>query len=363
MTTDSHKRTIKFAEAILEATDQAMDLDPNVYLMGLGVPDPKGIFGTTSGLLEKYGKERVLDMPTSENGMTGVAIGTAIMGFRPIMTHQRVDFFLLALDQLINNAAKWSYMFGGQMHVPLIVRLIIGRGWGQGPQHSQSLHSLFAHIPGLVVVAPATPYDAKGLLVEACQQNRPVVYLEHRWLHNTHGVVPQEYYRVPFGKARVVQEGRDLTVVASSHMTIEALYAAKQLQETFGISVEVVDLRSLKPLDTETIFASVAKTKKVIIADADWKMAGFAAEISAQIVENCWNILEAPPERITYPDAITPTCWTLSNFYYPCKRDIMRAALMMMGNGDAAQQLHAQTVQERREQPFDVPDATFTGPF
>src|ERR1700722_14260768 len=181
---------LTLSQAILQATDQLMQIDSSVYVMGLGVPDPKGIFGTTTGLEKKYGSDRVLDMPTSENGMTGIAIGSALLGLRPIMTHQRVDFFLLALDQLINNAAKWHYMFGGQMNVPLVIRLIIGRGWGQGPQHSQSLQSIFSHIPGLKVVMPSNPYDAKGLLLSAIDDENPVVYLEHRWLHGIFGEVP-----------------------------------------------------------------------------------------------------------------------------------------------------------------------------
>ena len=218
-------RQLKFYEAIREATDQKMAQDPNIYLMGLGVPDPKGIFGTTSGLAEKYGPNRVMDMPTSENAMTGIAIGSAILGMRPIMTHQRVDFFILALDQLINNAAKWHYMFGGQMKVPLVIRLIIGRGWGQGPQHSQSLHSFFAHVPGLKVVMPSTPQDAKGLLISAIEDDNPVVYLEHRWLHNTFGEVSPDPTPIPIGKAKIVRPGTDITIVAASHMVLEALAA------------------------------------------------------------------------------------------------------------------------------------------
>ncbi len=204
----------KFNEAILEAHDQLMAVDPNVYIMGLGVPDPKGIFGTTVGLQEKYGPNRVMDMPCSENAMTGVAIGSALVGMRPIMTHQRVDFFLLALDQLVNNACKWHFMFGGQLNVPLVIRLIIGRGWGQGPQHSQTLTSFFAHLPGLKVVAPSSPYDAKGLLISAVEDNNPVVYLEHRWLHNIYGEVPSEIYRVPLGNETMHQP---LLVVLLTH--------------------------------------------------------------------------------------------------------------------------------------------------
>ncbi|MBI1870547.1 MAG: alpha-ketoacid dehydrogenase subunit beta [Chlamydiae bacterium] len=177
-------RELKFFEAIREATTLCMESNPSVYIMGLGVPDPKGIFGTTSGLQEKFGNGRVMDMPVSENGMTGVAIGSALVGMRPILTHQRIDFAMLAMEPMVNQAAKWHYMFGGEAHVPLVVRLIIGRGWGQGPQHSQSLQSWFAHVPGLKVVMPVTPYDAKGLLISSIEDNNPVIFIEHRWLHN-----------------------------------------------------------------------------------------------------------------------------------------------------------------------------------
>ncbi len=353
---------IKYSEAILQATDQLMEVDPAVYVMGLGVPDPKGIFGTTLGLLEKYGSERVLDMPTSENGMTGIAIGSAILGMRPIMTHQRVDFFLLALDQLINNAAKWHYMFGGQMSVPLVIRLIIGRGWGQGPQHSQTLHSYFAHIPGLKVVMPSTPYDAKGLLVSAVKDNNPVLYIEHRWLHNIHGEVPQELYSVPLGKAKVVREGSDLTLIACSHMTLEAYKAAKLLEEE-GISAEIVDLRSIKPLDKETLLTSVRKTGKVLIADPDWKTCGFAAEVAALLTEEAFDSLKAAPKRITYPDRLTPTSWALANHYYPTAKDIALAALEMVHKPVQARKLMESLIQEKLRDPLDVPDKSFSGPF
>src|SRR5439155_14037220 len=227
-------RDLKFFQAINEALDLCMASDPAVYLMGLGVPDPKGIFGTTLGLKEKYGPARVLDMPTSENGMTGVAIGSALVGMRPVMVHQRIEFALLAVEQIVNQAAKWHYMFAGQMRVPMVIRLVIGRGWGQGPQHSQSLQSWFAHIPGLKVVMPASPYDAKGLLISSVEDNNPVIFLEHRWLHNTFGAVPEGVYRVPLGKARVLRSGKDLSFVAISYMVLEALRAAEILAR-FGI--------------------------------------------------------------------------------------------------------------------------------
>ena len=353
---------IKYSAAILQATDQLMELDPSVYIMGLGVPDPKGIFGTTLGLEEKYGKERVLDMPTSENGMTGIAIGSALVGMRPIMTHQRVDFFLLALDQLINNAAKWHYMFGGQMSVPLVIRLIIGRGWGQGPQHSQTLHSYFAHVPGLKVVMPSSPYDAKGLLVSAVQDNNPVVYIEHRWLHNIHGQVPTEIYSVPLGKAKIVTEGQDVSIIACSHMTLEAFKAAQFLREE-GISAEIVDLRTIKPLDKETLLNSVRKTGRAIIADPDWKTCGFASEIAALITEEAFEALKSAPKRVTYPDSLSPTSWALSNHYYPTAKDIALAALEMLDRPVQARKLLEAILHEKMQAPLDVPDSSFTGPF
>jgi len=355
-------RELKFYEAILEATDQKMEQDPTIYVIGLGVPDPKGIFGTTSGLSEKYGPNRVMDMPTSENAMTGIAIGTSILGMRPIMTHQRVDFFLLALDQLINNAAKWHYMFGNQMKVPLVIRLIIGRGWGQGPQHSQSLHSFFAHIPGLKVIMPASSYDAKGLLISAIEDDNPVVFLEHRWLHGIFGEVPRELYRIPIGKAKIIQEGTDITIIACSHMVLEAFKAAKWLEKD-GISVEVIDLRTIKPLDLETILNSVKKTGRVIIADPDWKMAGFSAEILALIAEEAYSFLKCAPVRIAYPDRLTPTSWTLANHFYPTAKHIASEILRIMQKPSRAQALLEEILKTSLQIPLDVPDKEFTGPF
>jgi acetoin:2,6-dichlorophenolindophenol oxidoreductase subunit beta len=353
---------IKYSEAILQATDQLMELDPRIYLMGLGVPDPKGIFGTTLGLQQKYGAERVLDMPTSENGMTGIAIGSALLGMRPIMTHQRVDFFLLAMDQLINNAAKWHYMFGGELSVPLVIRLIIGRGWGQGPQHSQTLHSYFAHIPGLKVVMPSSPYDAKGVLVSAVKDNNPVIYIEHRWLHQIHGEVPQELYSVPLGQAKIVVEGDALTIIACSHMTVEAFKATQSLQEQ-GIWAELIDLCSIKPLDWETILKSVRKTGKVLIVDPDWKTCGFASEVAALIAEEAFDALKAPLKRMCYPDRLSPTSWALANHYYPTAQNITLTVLEMLGAPIQGRKLLETLLQEKMQTPLDIPDSSFTGPF
>lgn len=351
-------RQINLAQAVLEATAQCMRDDRSVYIMGLGVTDPKGVFGTTLGLEKKFGAKRVLDMPVAENGMTGIAIGSALVGMRPILTHQRIDFMLLSLDQIINNAAKWHYMFGGKIKIPIVIRLLVGRGWGQGPQHSQSLQALFAHIPGLKVVMPATPYDAKGLLVSAIEDNNPVIFIEHRWLHNTLGSVPLEKYRVPIGKAKIVRRGKDLTIVSSSYTTLEAVKVAELFKKD-GVDIEVVDLRTIKPLDRDTIERSVKKTGKLIVIDSAWKSFGVAAEILAQVAERAHQSLKCAPVRIAFPDAPTPTGWALANHYYPQVKDIINTVREML-------KLKRQGPERLRIVPgipLDVPDATFRGPF
>ena len=351
------KREIKYFQAINEAIDQCMVSDSSVYIMGLGVPDPKGIFGTTSGLQQKHGNSRVLDMPLSENGMTGVAIGSALTGMRPIMVHQRIEFFLLAMEQIINQASNWHYMFGGQMSMPLVIRLIVGRGWGQGPQHSQSLQALFAHIPGLKVVMPSTPYDAKGLLISSIEDNNPVIFIEHRWLHNITGDVPVERYRVPIGKAKIVRKGTDVTVATTSHMTLEALHAAKIL-EADGIKLEVVDIRTLSPLDEATIIKSVRKTGRFIVADTGWKTAGFSAEVIAMVSERAFNDLKTPPLRVALPDCPLPTTPSLANKYYPRAVHIATIISEMLGLGK-----DYTTAEISESVLLDIPDPSFTGPF
>jgi pyruvate dehydrogenase E1 component beta subunit len=350
-------RIIQYTAAILEATDQCMAADPSVYVMGLGSTDPKGIFGTTLGLDKKYGPNRCMDMPTAENGMTGVAIGSAILGMRPIITHQRVDFALLSLDQIINNAAKWHYMFGGRMKVPVVIRLMIGRGWGQGPQHSQAMHSVFAHIPGLKVVMPTTPHDAKGLLISAVEDDNPVIYMEHRWLHVVRGEVPEEMYRVPIGKCRVVREGSDVTFVCASYSTLEAIRAAEILAED-GIDAEVIDVRTLKPLDRETILQSIAKTGRLVVGDVGWRHVGFASEIMASVAEDAFDSLKAAPIRVTLPDTPIPTSAALSVKLYPGVHDLINAARRTLGVGPVAEGRIPVPAT-----PPDIPDPSFRGPF
>jgi pyruvate/2-oxoglutarate/acetoin dehydrogenase E1 component len=355
-------RDLKYKDAILEATKEIMAENPSVYFMGQGATSPKAIYGTVKGLQKQFGASRVMDMPFSENGITGVAIGSALAGMRPILCFHRVDFFLRALDQLINNAAKWNYMSAGQLTVPLVIRLIMGRGWGQGPQHSQSLQSLFAHIPGLKVVMPATAADAKGLMHAAMQDNNPVIFMEHRWLHNTYGPVPDEPTFIPLGKAKVIREGTDVTIITSSYMTLEALKASHMLEKE-QISAEIIDLRSIKPLDKETLIKSVRRTGRVVVTDCDWKTCGFAAEVLAILSEEAFYDLKAPPIRITYPDRNNPTSWSLSNHYYPTEKVIALEVLRMMNRPSKAQYLLEELLEYRNDGPLDVPDPSLEGPF
>lgn len=346
-------RQLKYAAAIHEALDLCLAADPKVYLMGLGVPDPKGIFGTTLGLQKKYGPNRVMDMPTSENGMTGVALGSALVGMRPVMVHQRMDFAVLAMEQIVNQAAKWRYMFGGKAKAPMVIRLLVGRGWGQGPQHSQSLHSWFAHIPGLKVVMPATASDAKGLLISAIEDDDPVIFIEHRWLHNVTGLVPEGLTREPIGKARVARAGTDVTLVGLSYMTLEALRAAEYLAQD-GVSAEVVDLRSVRPLDRDTVLASARKTGRLVMADGAWATAGVSAEVLALVSESAFDSLKAAPVRLTLPDCPIPSTPALADECYPRANDIAAAAARLLGKSFTPRPA---------SKPLDVPDASFTGPF
>jgi len=351
-------RILSYAAAVREAIDQSMARDPRVYVMGLGVTDPKGTFGTTLGLVERYGPRRVLDMPNAENAMTGIAIGSALVGMRPIMTHQRADFVLLALDQLINNAAKWHFMFGGRMRAPLVVRLVIGRGWGQGPQHSQSLQALFAHVPGLKVVMPTTPHDAKGMLVAAIEDDNTVIVLEDRWLHGVEGHVPEDLYRVPLGTAATLRPGRDATIVATGYLTLEAQAAAAELA-TEGIEAGVIDVRTLKPFDAEHVLAAVRETGRLVVADAGWRSLGFAAEVVARVAEDAHAHLKAAPRRVTCPDAPTPTTPALANAYYPRADEIAAAVRTQLGRRTA----RGRPATARPGVPLDLPDPHFRGPF
>ena len=313
-----------YREALNEAQMQLMQQDERVFLLGEGVTDPGGIFGSTSGLVQEFGKDRVLDIPIAENGLTGVAIGAALAGMRPIFVHMRMDFLPMCMDQIVNHAAKWYYMTGGKVNVPLVIRSIIGRGWGSAAQHSQALHGLFIHIPGLKVVMPSTPYDAKGLLIAAVQDGNPVMFVEHRWIYDYIGYVPEEMYTVPLGKGIIRKTGDDVTIVALSQMVYEAMKAAKILAEQ-GIDAEILDPRTVKPLDDELICESVKKTGRLVIVDVACQTGGVGAEIACRVAESVVEYLKAPVKRVNFPDAPTPCSPVLEEAYYPDANTIIQA--------------------------------------
>jgi pyruvate/2-oxoglutarate/acetoin dehydrogenase E1 component len=348
---------ISFAEAIREGLFEALSEDPGVICYGLGVDDPKGVFGTTTGLQEEFGRDRVFDMPTSENAMTGIAIGAAINGLRPVLTHQRLDFALLSMDQIVNNAAKWRFMFGGRRSVPITIRMILGRGWGQGPTHSQNLQSWFAHIPGLKVVMPATAEDAKGLLLSSIFDDDPVVFLEHRWLHNTKSNVSDGNLRIPLGEAKRIRVGESITVVGSSYMTVEALHAVDFLAER-GITCDLIDLRTVSPIDWPMIKASVGKTGRLLALDTGFTNCGISAEIVARISTSCWNDLTSAPQRLAMPDYPESTSPALTKDYHVRAEHIADKISDMLGL-----EIDVIPLKLQRGQNHDVPGDWFTGPF
>jgi pyruvate dehydrogenase E1 component beta subunit len=329
--TASSVRRLKYHQAISEGLCQAMERDKNVFVAGIAVDYPSGIFGTTTEALQKFGPSRVFDTPAMENAFTGICIGAAAMGKRPIMVHARNDFMFLAFDQLINLAAKWKYMYGGNAGgMPVVVRAVIGKGWGQGATHSQSLQAPLAHFPGLTVLMPATAQDAKGLLLSACRHDGPVIILEHRALYNIEGDVAEEPVETPIGKAAIVRQGKDVTIVATSLMVQEAIEAATELDK-HGVSAEIVDLRSIRPLDEATVLASVRKTGRVIAADTSWETCGVSSEIAALCAEKAFGSLKAPVRRLSLADCPAPVSLQLEQAFYPKASTIARLALSMVG--------------------------------
>ncbi|HRT84603.1 MAG TPA: pyruvate dehydrogenase complex E1 component subunit beta [Bacteroidales bacterium] len=315
------KRKLSYSLAINEAFHQMMETDPSVFIIGQGVKSPWYVGNTARGLIERFGPERVIDTPVSENAMTGVAVGAAIAGMRPVVVHPRMDFMLYAFDPIINEAANWSYMCGGNSHVPVVIWGIINRGGEQAAQHSQAIHAMFAHVPGLKVVMPSTPYDAKGLMISAIKDDNPVVYIDDRWLYGIEDDVPEDIYEVPIGKGILRKEGSDVSVVSISYMCQESLKAAYDLEKD-GISVEMIDLRTAKPLDEEIIMKSVRKTGRLVIVDGGWKFCGYAAEIAAVVSEKALEYLKLPVKRITLMDVPAPASRTLEKAYYLTYKEI-----------------------------------------
>jgi pyruvate dehydrogenase E1 component beta subunit len=328
-------RELSYAEAIREGLAQAMQADDRVFLFGEDVGVYGGAFGVSGDLFHKFGPDRVIDTPISELGIAGAAVGAAITGMKPVLELQFSDFVTLAMEQIVNQAAKIHFMFGGKATVPMVVRLPGGSGTGAAAQHSQSLEAWFAHVPGLKVVQPSTPHDAKGLLLSAIDDPNPVLIFEHKLLYKTRGAVPEEPYRVPIGKAAVRRAGRDLTIVGSSIMAIRAVAAAARLAGE-NIDAEVIDLRSLRPIDLTTIAASVRKTHRLLIVYEGVKIMGIGAEISAMIAESdAFDFLDAPIARLGGADVPLPYNPVLEKAAVPQEDDIVAAARRLVREGRA----------------------------
>lgn len=323
---------ISYAKAINEAHRQLLATDERVFVIGQGVESPWCVGTTTLGLVSDFGPNRVIDTPISELGVTGSAIGAAMAGMRPIVFHPRMDFMYLAMDPIINHCAHWHYMFGGKVNVPVTIRGIVNRGNEQAAQHSQSPFAMYTHLPGLKVVCPASPYDAKGLLVAAVRDDNPVLYCDDRWLYGLEEEVPDEIYEVPLGKGRIRTTGSDITIVAVSYLVKEAIDAANDLAVE-GISAEVIDPRTLHPLDTDLILSSVAKTGRLVVADSDWPRCSFSEHVATLAYSELFGKLKRPVERVTLPDAPVPASTPLEKAYFPTSATIVAAAKKAMAKG------------------------------
>jgi pyruvate/2-oxoglutarate/acetoin dehydrogenase E1 component len=347
----SPKRELKYTEAINEALIQVMEKHPNSIVMGEGVDDPKRILGTTIGL-EKFGKERFFDTPLAEEGMTGVAIGIAMDKNYVVHNHIRQDFVLLAMNQIINMASKMHYMYGGNVSIPLTIRACIGKSWGQGPQHSQSLYPLFMNIPGIKIVAPSNPYDAKGMLIRAFLDENPVLFIEHRHLYYQKGEVPEKYYDIPFGTQRYLHRGTypKITLVGVSQMAIECLRASKILYEQKNIPADVIDMRSLNPMGLELIKDSVFYTGRMIFVDCAWMKNGAGSEVITQLHEDGYSFSF---KRMGFAETICPTAKSLENEFYPDAYKIATEAYGMV-SGD---------YDWKPEENLEIEEIEFKGPF
>lgn len=355
MQNSAHSTSV--AQAIRDATAEAMRADSSVILYGLGVNDPGKVFGTTAGLLEEFGESRVFETPTAENGMMGVAVGAALGGLRPIVTHQRVDFFYLAMDQLVNSAAKWRFMFGAQFSVPLVVRLIVGRGWGQGPTHSQNLATWLSHVPGIKVVYPSNSHNAGSLLREAIDDNNPVVYIEDRWLHSktTEGARDRE---LTLGSPVFRRNGDAFTVVAFGSMVAEALSAADMLG-ALGISVDVIDLGTLLPLNLESVVESVSRTRSLLVVEPGPVRGSFGECLIGSVVSSLVGRCDLAFVRVLgLPSIPQPTSFGATSGLYPTGWSIATTL---------GEQLGLDTTKLERDvlesAPHDVTSGSFAGPF
>lgn len=315
---------IRYNKAINDALREEMQKDSTVFIAGEDIGNAGGSFGITRGLINEFGPARVIDTPISESAIVGMAVGASSTGMRPVVEIMFMDFIAVCFDQIINQAAKMRYMSGGQMTLPLVIRTQSGAGVNAGPQHSQSLEALLFHIPGIKVVMPSNPYDAKGLLKSAIRDNNPVVFIENKALYGMKGEVPEEEYTIPIGQAKIVKEGNDVTIVALGQMVNKALAAAETLEKN-GISPEIIDPRTISPLDKDTIKQSVKKTGRLIIVHEAVKIGGVGAEIAAMVQEEVFDYLDAPIQRVAAPFTPVPYSIPLENYYLPNENDIIHA--------------------------------------
>lgn len=325
-------RKTTYIQAVNEALKDELRRDPSVFLIGEDVGSYGGLFRVTRNLWDEFGGERVIDTPISEQGFMGMAVGAAMTGLRPVVELMYMDFFMVCADQIFNQAAKMHYMTGGIMSVPMVIRGQHGGGKGYGSQHSQAVESAFAQFPGIKIVAPATPYDAKGLLISAIRDNNPVLFLEHKMLYFTRGDMPDadEEYTIPIGKADIKREGKDLTLATFSYSLLQALEAAEELKTEHGIDIEVVDLRSIVPLDMETIYGSVQKTGRLLAVHESQSNAGIGAEIVARIYEEAPHLLKSPARRLGMAPVSIPVSKPLEDEILPWKKNIKAAVLEML---------------------------------
>ncbi len=351
------ERSLSYAAAVNEALHQAMEKDSKVLSYGLGMTDPKNVFGTTENLEDKFGSERVFDIPCSENAITGIGVGAALRGYKSIIAHQRLDFSLLSMDQIVNSAAKWHYMFGSQMSVPITIRMILGRGWGQGPTHSQNLQAWFAHIPGLKVVAPSNASDAKGLLLASIFDPNPVIFLEHRWLHNSVSNVASNYYETEIGGSKLRNFGKDITIVTNSYMVPECLDATEYLNENYSISCDLIDIHSIRPFDQKTIVKSIEKTGKLLCVDTAAKSFSVSSEIISRMAENFSQADGVLMQKLGLPDVPEPTSYGLTKGFYLTADDVINKILVMCGFKEKKLPI------VRMSEHHDIPGEWFKGPF
>ena len=349
------KKNIKFNEAINRTLHQEMRKNPKTVYFGLGADDNDRIFNTTNKLVEKFNEHRVFDTPVSENAMMGVAVGMSLNGLVPIISHQRLDFFLLAMDQLVNSASKWNFMFGNKNRINLTIRLIVGKGWGQGPTHSQNLQSWFAHVPGLKVITPSLPSNASALLSESIRDPSPVIFIEHRWCHQlkeTENSFKKNKNKFKIGKCNFLSKGKDLTIITSSYSTIEFLKCYSLLKK-FGVSFDHIDLLSLKPIDLKSITRSVKKTRRLLILDnTSHEICSIGSEIVSKLIQQDNSIFKSEPILLQLPDVHQPTSYHLTKSYFISRRKIILSILKLLNkkhkNFSINENLHHDIIDDKK---------------